>query len=644
MNKYENIMKPITAGRIELKNRVTFSPTYPWLATYDNHVSNDLIMWASRIAAGGPACVAVGTGTVNPLPPFMHYLVSLADDSCIIQLNQLFDAIHAYDCKAGFELMPLDPEPEPFDERDKKGMPEIEIDPNSYTNSEVKEMIQQYADATERVMKAKGDMVVLHGAHMQPPAAFLSKVYNRRHDEYGCDSLENRARFTVEILEKIREKVGDRIAIEYRISGSDMMEGSPDMDELIEFMKMIQDKIDWLHVSRGQLGVHKLTPYVFPPLYYERGFNLEYAMKFKAALNVPVSCVGGMDIDIAEKSIAEGKIDMVAMSRPFLADRDIVAKIKHHKADEIRPCIRCNTCIHRTHNFFLPVRCAINATQGRESFFNTYPSPESSRKVAVIGGGPAGMEAARTAADRGHKVILYESLDHLGGMLEIGAKPEFKKDVRKYVDWAKRMTQRNDNIHIKLKAEATPEMIKAEGYDAAIIAIGAEPIIPEFVNNYGNKVVWAGDVENGEAETGNRVIIVGAGMTGMESALLLGNQGKKVTVIDMVKVSETGTGGTKMNIIALHNMLEERGVEILDETKLEEITDKGIIVQDATGAKKEMACDTVVLSLGLRAKTNAVRAFADCADEVFFVGDCNTKQGTLFNAITTAHDAAMSIL
>jgi len=644
MNRYENIMKPIRAGRIELKNRVTFSPTYPWLATYDNHVSNDLIVWASRIAAGGPACVAVGTGTVNPLPAFMHYLVTLADDSCIIPLNQLFDAIHAYDCKAGFELMPLDPVPEPFDERDKKGRPQIEVDPNNYTNAEVKEMIQQYADATERVMKAKGDMVVLHGAHMQPPAAFFSKVYNQRHDEYGCDSFENRARFTIEILEKIREKVGDEIAIEYRISGSDMMEGSPDMDELIEFMKMIQDKIDWLHVSRGQLGVHKLTPYVFPPLYYERGFNLDYAMKFKAALNIPVSCVGGMDIDVAEKAIAEGKIDMVAMSRPFLADQDIVTKIKHRKGDEIRPCIRCNTCIHRTHNFFLPVRCAINATQGRESFFNTYPTPKSSRKVAVIGGGPAGMEAARTAADRGHKVTLYEFLDHLGGLLEIGARPQFKKDLKKYKDWAIGMTERNNNITIKLNAEATPEIIKAEGYDAVIVAIGAEPIIPAFANDYGNKIVWVGDVENRAVDIGNIVIVVGAGMTGMESAVELSDQGKKVTLIDMVKVSETGTGGTKMNIIALHNMLDERGVEIVGETKLEEITDKGIIVRDSTGAKREMACDTVVLSLGVRAKTDAGRAFADCAEEVILVGDCNTKQGTIFNAITTAHDAAMSII
>lgn len=227
-----------------------------------------------------------------------------------------------------------------------------------------------------------------------------------------------------------------------------MMEGSPEMDELIEFTKRIQDKIDWLHVSRGQLAVHKLTPYVFPPLYYERGFNLDYAAKFKAALHIPISCVGGMDIDVAEKAMEEGKIDMVAMSRPFLADRDIVTKIKHGKADEIRPCIRCNTCIHRTHNFFLPVRCAVNATQGRESFFNAYPAPEASRKVAVIGGGPAGMEAARIAAGRGHKVTLYESRDHLGGMLEIGAKPPFKKDVEKYKDWAARMTERNSNIHI----------------------------------------------------------------------------------------------------------------------------------------------------------------------------------------------------
>ena len=254
------------------------------------------------------------------------------------------------------------------------------------------------------------------------------------------------------------------------------------------------------------------------------------------------------------------------------------------------------------------------------------------------------MEAARTAANRGHKVTLYESQDHLGGMLVKGAKSPYKNDLKKYIDWAIRMTERSDNIRIKLNTEATHEMLKAEGYDAIIVAIGAEPIIPAFARKYGNKVVWVGDVENETDKTGDMVIVVGAGMTGMECALELCDKGKKVRLIDMMKADETGSGGTKMNIIALHNMLDEREVELLDETKLEDITDSGIIIRDSKGAKREMACDTLVLSLGIRSKTDAARAFAGCANEVILVGDCNRSQGTVFNAITTAHDAAMSIL
>jgi thioredoxin reductase len=505
-------------------------------------------------------------------------------------------------------------------------------------------MIEWYGLAAERVLKAGGDMIVVHGAHAQPPAAFFSKVLNHRHDEYGCDTFENRSRFAVEVLQSIRRRVGNQLAIDYRISGDDMMENAPTMEELLHFAKLIEDKIDSLHVSKGQLAVHKLTPYVFPPMYFERGTNVAYAEQFKKVMKIPVSCVGGMDIDIAEKAIGEGKIDMVNFSRPLLADPQIPNKVKHGKADEIRPCVRCNTCIHRAHNFFLPIRCAINPLLGREMLFKGYPTPISSKKVAVIGGGPAGMEAAKTAADRGHKVTLYETSNVLGGTLNLGSTPEFKKDIKKYIGWAVRTTLNNENITVKLGTKATPEIIKEGKFDVAIIAIGSDPIIPAFAKNYGNKVVWVGDVESGLAETGDTVVIAGAGMTGMETAVSLARKGKKVTLIDMLKASEAGSGGSKMNIIALHNILEEEGVQTIDQTKMEGITKAGIEVRNANGEKYELPCNTLVLSLGVRPRKDIAKTFKDCATDVILVGDCCTEQGTLFNATRTAFDAAMTIL
>ncbi|MCI8594833.1 MAG: FAD-dependent oxidoreductase [Oscillospiraceae bacterium] len=641
MSDYQNLLQPLRTKRMELKNRILFSPTYPFFCTADNHINRELIEWVRGLAVGGAACVAVGTGSITPIP-YGITLPDLSNDSCINQLTQMFDTVHAYDCKAGIELVPIGGETETFDERDKKGMPQIEISPDNYDNAGVKEMIGQYIDAAVRVQKAGGDYVVIHGAHLQPPAAFFSKLYNHRHDEYGCDSFENRCRFTVEILDGIRAAVGDALAIEYRISGTDMMEGSPEMPELIEFVKVIEDKIDWLHVSRGQLAVHKLTPYVMPPLYFERGFNLPYAEQFKKALHIPVSCVGGMDYKVASQAIADGKIDLVSMSRPLLADHEIARKLKRGKADEIKPCIRCNTCIHRTHNGFLPVRCAINPTLGREMLWMNYPAPEGSRKVAVVGGGPAGMEAARTAAKRGHKVTLYEKQDKLGGALNLAAASEMKADIRRYIEWSVRMVERDESITVKLNTEATPAALKAESYDAVLVAVGSEPLIPDFLK--GNpKAVWVGDVDMGNVTVGDTVIIAGAGMTGMECAVDLSRQGKKVTLIDMASADKIGTGGAKMNILALREMMELRGVEILPETRLEAVTDRGITVT-RNGEAMEMPCDTLVLSLGVRARTELARSFADCAPEVVYLGDCNTRQGTIFNATRTAYDAAMAIL
>lgn len=641
MSDYTNLLQPLQTKRTELKNRILFSPTYPFFSSADNHINRELVEWVRGLAAGGAACVSVGTGSITPIPYGLH-LPDLSNDSCINELVQMFDLIHAYDCKAGIELVPIGGETETFDERDKKGMPQIEISPDNYDNAGVKEMIQQYIDAAVRVHKAGGDYVVVHGAHLQPPAAFFSKLYNHRHDEYGCDTFENRCRFTVEILDGIHAAVGDSLAIEYRISGTDMMEGSPEMPELIEFCKVIEDKIDWLHVSRGQLAVHKLTPYVMPPLYFERGFNLPYAEQFKKALHVPVSCVGGMDYKVASQAIADEKIDLVSMSRPLLADHQIPNKLKCGKEDEIKPCIRCNTCIHRTHNGFLPVRCAINPTEGREVLWLNYPKPEASRKVAVVGGGPAGMEAARTAADRGHVVTLYEKSGKLGGTLNLAAASEMKTDIRHYIDWSIHMVEKNKNITVKLNTEATPEALKAEGYDVILVAVGSDPLIPGFLKE-NPKAVWVGDVDMGNVTVGDTVVIAGAGMTGMECAVDLSRQGKKVTLIDMAPADKIGTGGAKMNILALRHMMDEKGVEILPETKLEAVTDTGITVT-RSGKTEEMACDTLVLSLGVRARKDLARSFAGCAADVRYLGDCNTRQGTIFNATRTAYDAAMAIL
>ncbi|MGI6025355.1 MAG: FAD-dependent oxidoreductase [Candidatus Scatomorpha sp.] len=639
---YSKLLQPLKTRCFTLKNRMIFSPVAGYMATHNGYCDASTIAWVRDIASGGAAAVSIGTGIINEVPPFVVGCTRLWDDSCIQGLNQTFTAIHMFDAKAGVELVPMHPDPDPFDVRDKKGKKQVEIDPNAYTIEEVRTMIRQYADAAERVLKAEGDYVVVHGAHLQPPAAFFSKLYNERHDEYGCDSFENRCRFAVEVLAGIRQRVGSKLAIEYRISGDDMMEGSPDMEELVAFAKVIEPYIDWLHVSRGQLSVHKLTPYVFPPLYFKRGFNLGYAEQFKRALSIPVSCVGGMNAQYGAEAINAGRIDLVSMGRPLLADPQIPNKIRHGHPEDIKPCIRCNNCIHRTHNCFLPVRCAVNPVQGRDIMIDTYPQPRGSRKVAVIGGGASGMEAARIAAERGHKVTLYEKEDHLGGVLNIAAASPMKNDLKLYLEWSIAQLLKNPDIDVRLGCDISPEALKAEGCDAIILAVGADPLIPGFLAG-SEKVVWVGDVELGRVQTGQNVVIVGAGMTGMECGADLARAGKNVKLIDMLPADEIGQGGSKMNILAIKEILAKNNAPILDSTRLDGVTDKGISVTGPEGSY-ELECDTVILSLGVRPRYDLVESFRGCAPDVVAVGNCNTVAGTVMTATQMGFDAAYSIM
>lgn len=254
------------------------------------------------------------------------------------------------------------------------------------------------------------------------------------------------------------------------------------------------------------------------------------------------------------------------------------------------------------------------------------------------------MEAARTAAKRGHKVTLFEKSDTLGGMLNYASVPWFKKDLKDYIDWSVRMTQGDPNIKVKLNTEANAELLKAEGFDTVIVANGGTPIMPRFLQDKAN-VAWIGDVETGKVEPGQRVIVAGAGLAGCEAAWALAESGRDVTVIDMLPLSEIGQGGVQMNATALKAKLEEHGVKIISEVMLEEVRDDGVWVSKKSGQRSFIPCDFVAVSFGVAPATTLGKELADKLDcDVVCVGDCSTKQGTLKYAIYTAHCAAYNIL
>ena len=629
MDNFKHIFTPLKIGRMMVKNRIETAPCVPFLASIDGDASRELVEWERALARGGAAIVTIGDSPImNETASRVGHILNLGINRTIGALNRLAEAIQRYGAKASIELTYFDPG--------------VQYSPNDLTLEEIKFIIDSYARAAYRCLNGGMDMIMIHGAHGHLISQFLSPRKNLRKDAYG-GSFENRARFATGVLEAIRDRVGDGLAIEYRISADELVPGGLTLDEQLEFVKSIQDKIDLIHVSVGNLFEPDVGSTMIQPTYVPRGVNIHYATRFKKELKIPVTALGSIDIALAEKIIAENRADMVAMNRALIADPDCVNKAKKGQADKVRPCIRCNACIARTHRGFLPVRCAVNPLAGREAEFINLPSPAKKKKVVVIGGGPAGMEAARTAAARGHEVVLFEKDAHLGGTLTMAAAAPFKTDMKQYLDWAIHATIDMPGLTVKLFTEATPERIKAENPDAVIIAAGAVPLIPRIPGINRKNVVPAGDVNLGKAKVGSRVVVAGAGLTGSETALYLAQQGKKVTLIDMLSLEQIDENSPFADTGTLWSMLKKLSIEIITEVKLEAITDTGAIVTDKNGNRKEMPCDTVVLALGVEPRTKAVAMFKDLAPDVLVIGDCNNQRGNLLSATSEGFFAAIEL-
>ena len=501
---------------------------------------------------------------------------------------------------------------------------------------EIRRLVKCYGDAAEALKGAGFDGVFLHFGHGLQVAQFLSPLTNKRTDEFG-GSLENRARYPMMAIDAIRERVGRDMLIEVRISGTEVEEGGFGLEEAIAFTDMIQDKIDMIQVS---CGVHnpKYMTVVHPCGFLPPIPNVYLAEAFKKSgrIRIPVVTIGGIqDLDEAEQILADGRADILAIARGIIADTDLVNKAYAGRNDDVTPCIKCMRCLD-SGVFGHKYLCAVNPVIGMEHVLPTMIQPaQAKKKVAVIGGGPAGMEAALTASSRGHNVTLFEKSSSLGGALNFADHVSFKYPLKKFKDYLVRQIEKS-GVRVRLNTKATPGLIKTGKYDAVYAAIGAKPIVPLMKGVEAGNAKLAVEIFGREWELGQRIVVVGGGRVGCETALHLAKLGREVTLVEMLSELAPDASPTHRTEL-LQELDKEADLTYVTNNRCNAITAKGVMCESGP-----IEADNVILSVGMTALSEEAEAFRPVTNEFAALGDC-VRPRRVENAIKEAYYAAVRL-
>ena len=655
--KYPHVFEPIAYGPLRLKNRILGLPMMSGLSTPDGRVTKQLVAHMGARARTGAALVYVGDSDLDHTYALTHYTpLDLSYEGNTGGFTDLADEVHRYGAKIGIEVnhggdfardlitssgRRLAVSAHSGDALVYRGSTE----PVIINRAIMDELVATYVDAADRLMRAGFDALMLHCAHGWLMSQFLSKRANQRTDEYG-GSLENRMRFPLEVLRAVHEKVGGRMAIDVRVStGGDLSPwGDDDIEEVIAFLRAASPYVTGANVSVGDLYVFDTTEYMIQSHYLPHMVNTKWAERVKAAdLDVVVSCSGSVvTVAEAEEILAGGRADMVGMGRGTLVDYLHIIKAFRGQESDIRPCLRCAHCTDRLF-YFNPIRCAVNPIVGHEYEYHDIPLARTKKKVVVVGGGPAGMEATQWLVRRGHDVVLYEKSDRLGGMLHVASALPDKCDLARYTEWQIRKTM-ECGARIVLDHEVRPDDIRREAPDAVLLAIGGEPSRPLIPGIDGRNVALAADVDTGAVEVGAKVVIMGAGHTGSECAILLARKGKKVTLIDMYsqeRYDRSWMGNQAgMSILRLHR---ELAVTVILDATITEITDQGVKYVGKDGSEGFAEAASVVNALGVTVPYDKIEELISVVPETYCVGDCFGDKMDIDTAVWTGFTYALEV-
>ena len=637
------ILQPIVVGGQTFKNRIMFPP----LTTgYEKNgmISEQDMGFYTRLAKGGVGYIVLGD--VAPINSFSP-TPKLFDDSQIPAFKELADSVHAYGAKLGVQL--FHPEydvdainslfmQKKFDEMRQR----LHHDMMFFTDEASEEMLMAIIDkmcaCAVRAQKAGVDVIQIHGDRLN--GCLCSTRMNHRTDKFG-GSLENRVRFARMLTRAIRKAVPDMV-IDYKLSIVTPQRGKGGIDEAdaVQFAQwLVEDGVDMFHVAQANHTGNMAD--TIPPMGVQPyGFFVKIAGDIKKAVNVPVSAVGRIvDADMAARVIESGMADMVAMGRPLLADPDWGTKIAAGKACDIRRCISCNKgCTDAIQNRQF-LSCVLNAENGYENTRSIQPAAQK-KKIAVLGGGPAGLEAARVAALRGHDVTLFEKTTTLGGQLNIACVPPRKEEMRRAAQDLIHAVC-NAGVHLCMGQTRTAEQLKDAGFEAVINAVGAHSAAPRIPGIDSVNVADAWKVLAGEQQVYGTVAVIGGGMVGCETAEYLAARGCKVSVIEMMDKIAAGESTTILPTL-LENY-KTYGVEQYPSHKVKEFRMDAVVCENKDGAEVTIPCDHIVLAMGARSNEFDAAALEAANIPVYSIGDAAGKAADISNAIRTGYDTACQL-
>ena len=631
----KKLMLPYRLKNLELRNRIVMAPMLSRLCDPNGVVSQKLIDYYATRAGGGVGLIISEYCYIDDKESKAHPgQLGVYDDQLVAGLGDLAEAIQERGAKAILQIchagratsakylgrQPIAP----------SGIPSYTGEmAREMTFEEVEAVSESFAEGARRAKAAGFDGVELHGAHGYLMAQFLSPYTNRRTDKYGRD----RGLFALETLDRVRSRVGKDYLVGYRISGEEFVEGGVTLKEAKAFAKRLEERgIDYIHVSAG---ISETGHNIVTPTYLPKGHLLLLAEGIKSAVTVPVLAVGAIhDPDLAEETLQKNRADLIVMGRALIADPELPQKIQSGQLEDIRTCLRCNDGCSSRMPPNKTQRCAINAEVGRERQMRLHPVSRA-KQVCVIGGGPAGMEAARVLALRGHRVTLIEKENELGGLLRYATVPDFKAEMRSFLEYLKTQVVKL-GVEILVNRRATPEFIRELKPESVVLATGSTLRIPDIPGTGKPFVATFAELLRGEFKAGDQVVVAGGAAMGCEMAAHLASTGKKVTLVEMV--GELATDLEIRSRLTLLQLLKERGVKILTNWKLEKIENGYVLLVDRDWNKQEIATNSVILAMGLESNQELLKPLRESFPDIYVIGDC-VEPRKIYQAI---HEAAFA--